>query len=67
MANKTFLIPTMTCQGCVKTIQKLAEKFEAVSIVAADVSSHEVNISWSDENQLKSYLENLDKAGYTAK
>lgn len=49
METKTFRVPNITCEHCVKTIERELSELEGVVSVQADPQTHGVTIEW-DEN-----------------
>lgn len=49
METKTFRVPNITCEHCVKTIERELSELEGVVSVQADPQTQGVTVEW-DEN-----------------
>ena len=66
MAQKTVLVPNISCGHCVMTIKRELSELAGVSSVEADENTKEVKIAWdqpADWDQIKSLLSEI---GYPA-
>lgn len=46
MDSKTFHIPAISCDGCVRAIQNELGELEGVQVLAADADSRSVTVAW---------------------
>jgi copper chaperone CopZ len=46
--NKTFSVPNIGCNGCVRTIQNEVSQLPGVKSVKADVASKMVSVVWDE-------------------
>jgi copper chaperone CopZ len=65
MESKTFVVPNIGCDGCVRTIQNEVAELAGVSAVTADKDSKQVTVQWQNPaswDQIKSKLVEIDYA-----
>ena len=46
MESKTFHIPAITCDGCVRAIRNELGELEGVQVLAADAEGRSVTVAW---------------------
>lgn len=46
MDKKTFQVPAIGCDGCVRTIKNEVSQLQGVTLVEADVNSKTVTVQW---------------------
>lgn len=46
MESKTFHIPAISCDGCVRAIQNELAELEGVQVLAADAEGRSVTVAW---------------------
>lgn len=46
MDKKTFQVPAIGCDGCVRTIKNEVSQLQGVAFVEADVNSKMVTVQW---------------------
>lgn len=46
MDKKTFQVPAIGCDGCVRTIKNEVSQLQGVTLVEADVNSKMVTVQW---------------------
>lgn len=46
MGKKTFVVPGIGCDGCVRTIESEVAEVAGVKTVKADLNSKEVTVEW---------------------
>ena len=46
MEKKTFLVPDIGCDGCVRTVENEVGEVAGVQSVKADLSSKQVTVAW---------------------
>lgn len=47
MENRTFHIPAISCDGCVRAIRSELNQLDGVQVLAADADSRMVSVAWS--------------------
>jgi copper chaperone CopZ len=65
MDSKTFQVPNIGCDGCVKTIKSEVCEIPGVSSVEGDVNTKIVTVKWDNPanwQQIKVKLEEIDYA-----
>ena len=46
MESKTFHIPAISCDGCVRAIRSELDELEGVQVLAADAEGRSVTVAW---------------------
>lgn len=46
MENKTWHIPAISCDGCVRAIRSELNQLDGVQVLAADAESRNVTVAW---------------------
>jgi len=46
MEKKTFVVPGIGCDGCVRTVENEVAEVEGVSVVTAELDSKQVTVEW---------------------
>jgi len=46
MDSKTFHIPAITCDGCVRAIRSELDELDGVQVLAADAEGRSVTVAW---------------------
>ncbi len=46
MESKTFHIPAITCDGCVRAIRSELDELDGVQVLAADAEGRSVTVAW---------------------
>lgn len=65
MQQKTFTVPSIGCDGCVRTIKDEIDQIAGVQWVAGDVNTKAVTIAWDDPtlwDTIKQRLASIDYA-----
>lgn len=65
MESKTFQVPNIGCDGCVRTIKSEVSELAGVSTVEADKDTKQVTIQWQSPaswDEIKSKLVEIDYA-----
>lgn len=65
MDKKTFQVPNIGCDGCVRTIKNELGQIAGVKQVEGDVPSKTVTVEWGDPatwEQIRSLLAEIDYA-----
>ncbi len=65
MEQKTFKVPNIGCDGCVKTIEVEVGDIAGVSSVQGEVDSQQVTVQWDTPAtwaQIKTTLEEIEYA-----
>ena len=63
MESKTFVVPNIGCDGCVRTIQNEVGEIKGVQEVIGDVASKTVTVKWGDPanwQQIVSVLQEIE-------
>ena len=47
MKNRTFHIPAISCDGCVRAIRSELDQLDGVQVLAADADTRNVTVAWS--------------------
>lgn len=47
MENRTYHIPAISCEGCVRAIRSELNQLEGVQVLAADTDTRNVTVAWS--------------------
>ena len=64
MNNKTFLVPNISCDGCVRTIQNEVAEVPGVTAVKADVNTKLVTVNWDDSTSWQNIEAKLQEIDY---
>jgi len=64
MSSKTFEVPNIGCDGCVRTIQNELRQLAGVSKVEGDVDSRRVTVEWDDPATWEKIVETLTEIEY---
>lgn len=64
MENKTFTVPSIGCNGCVRTIENELAELSGVQSVKGDVASKQVSISWDSPASWESIKAKLVEIEY---
>ncbi len=63
METKTFRVPNITCDHCVRTIQRELSELEGVASVQADPQTQGVTVEWDEASlsweQVRHLLEEI--------
>jgi copper chaperone CopZ len=65
MEAKTFVVPNIGCDGCVRTVENEVKDIAGVQSVSGDVDSKQVTVQWDTPaswDQIKSTLTEIDYA-----
>ena len=65
METKTFTVPNIGCDGCVRTIKNELSELAGVTAVDAEVDTQKVTVSWGDPatwDGIQSLLEEIEYA-----
>ncbi len=65
MDRKTFQVPNIGCDGCVRTIKNELNELPGVTVVEADVKTKIVTVEWDNPanwQQIKDTLAEIDYA-----
>jgi copper chaperone CopZ len=62
--SKTFQVPNIGCDGCVKTIKNELSALPGVKKVEADVDTKKVTVEWVDPANWKLIVETLTEIDY---
>jgi len=47
METKTFVVPGIGCDGCVRTVESEVAEVDGVSTVKAELDSKQVTVAWN--------------------
>ena len=47
MESKTYHIPAISCDGCVRAIRSELDQLDGVQVLAADADARNVTVAWS--------------------
>lgn len=64
MKKKTFIVPNIGCDGCVRTIKTELSEVEGVSSVDATVDTKQVTIVYNDAATWEKVLSTLKEIDY---
>ncbi len=64
MERKTFQVPAIGCDGCVKTIQNEVSEISGVKRVDGDVDSKMVTVEWDTPASWEQIAEKLTEIEY---
>ena len=64
MASKTFKVPNISCEHCIRTIKREVGALPGVSVVEGEVESQEVTVVYDGERTLEKAIETLKEIGY---
>lgn len=68
MEQKTFKVPNIGCDGCVRTIRNEVSAITGVRVVEADRESKQVTVAWESPatwQQIADHLAEIDYAPAT--
>lgn len=66
METKTFTVPNISCDHCVKTIKRELGDLPYVLSVDGDAPSKTVTVSYQAQDNLNPILSTLEEIGYPA-
>lgn len=64
MQSKTFLVPNIGCDGCVRTIKNEVGQLAGVKRVEGDVSSKRVTVEWDTPATWQQIVKTLEEVDY---
>lgn len=64
MQSKTFLVPNIGCDGCVRTIKNAVSQLAGVKRVDGDVSSKSVTVEWDVPATWQQIVKTLEEVDY---
>ena len=64
MESKTFQVPNIGCDGCVKTIKNELSQIEGVKTVEAGVDTQTVTVEWIDPANWDKIVNTLNEIEY---
>lgn len=64
MANKTFTVPNIGCDGCVRTIKNELSQIAGVQKVDGEVATKTVTIEWVDPADWQQIVNTLKEIDY---
>lgn len=64
MARKTFKVPNISCEHCIRTIRREVGALPGVSGVEGEVETQEVTVVYDGERTLEKVIETLREIGY---
>ncbi len=64
MEKKTFQVPNIGCDGCVKTIKDEVSSLQGVRFVSGDVDTKTVTVEWDKPATWQQIQEALTKIEY---
>lgn len=64
MESKTFVVPNIGCDGCVRTIQNEVSEIKGVQEVIGDVASKTVTVKWGDPANWQQIVNVLQEIEY---
>jgi copper chaperone len=64
MARKTFKVPNISCEHCIRTIRREVGALPGVSGVEGEVETQEVTVVYGGERALGKAIEILKEIGY---
>jgi copper chaperone CopZ len=64
MESKTFQVPNIGCDGCVRTIKNELSQLEGVSSVDAAVDTQTVTVEWGDPASWDEIVDTLTEIDY---
>ncbi|MBC7812595.1 MAG: heavy-metal-associated domain-containing protein [Burkholderiales bacterium] len=64
MESKTFVVPNIGCDGCVRTIQNELGEINGVQEVIGDVDSKTVTVKWDDPANWQKIVNVLQEIEY---
>lgn len=64
--NKTFKVPSISCDGCVRTITNELKELDGVKRVDADTATQIVTVVWEDPTTWRDITEKLIEIEYPA-
>lgn len=64
MARKSFKVPNISCEHCIRTIKREVGALPGVSAIEGEVESKEVTVVYEGEKTLEKVIETLKGIGY---
>lgn len=64
MESKTFQVPNIGCDGCVKTIKNELSQIEGVKTVEAGVDTRMVTVEWGEPASWEKIVDTLNEIEY---
>lgn len=64
MNTKTFRVPNIGCDGCIRTIQNELRELPGVAAVHADLATKAVTVAWDEPTRWEAIREKLVEIGY---
>jgi copper chaperone len=64
MESKTFVVPNIGCDGCVRTIKNELEDIKGVQEVIGDVANKTVTVKWDTPADWKQIVNTLEEIEY---
>ena len=64
MSSKTFEVPNIGCDGCVRTIKNELSQLAGVSSVDGTVDTRMVTVEWDDPANWETIVETLNEIEY---
>lgn len=64
MASKTFKVPNISCEHCIRTIKREVGALPGIFGVEGDVETKEVTVVYDGERSLEKAIETLKEIGY---
>jgi copper chaperone CopZ len=65
MEQRTFSVPNIGCDGCVRTIVNELSQKQGVLRVAGDVDTKRVSVEWQAPMTWEKIIETLDEIDYS--
>ncbi len=63
MESKTFVVPNIGCDGCVRSIKNAVSDLEGVTFVSGDKDTKQITLKWeapANWNQIVATLEEIE-------
>ena len=64
MVERTYLVPDVSCEHCVKAITSELEKIDGVQRVAVDIPTKKVTVQAADSVDERQLVAGIEEAGY---
>jgi copper chaperone len=64
MESKTFVVPNIGCDGCVRTIKNELGEIKGVQEVIGDLASKTVTVKWSEPANWQQIVDVLQEIEY---
>ena len=64
MESKTFTVPNIGCDGCVKSIKNAVSDLEGVTFVTGDSKTKQVTLKWEPPANWNQIVETLKEIEY---